>query len=204
MAGKNNADRSIGYMQQPISADNAAFEELFRQHFVSLCTIAYYVVEDKDAARDIVQDFFLGYWNKRHQIKITHDFKSYASKAVRYTAITSLKKSGRMKLQELEVMDGLAAQFAVDDVESREQQYNVLWEALNKMPEQRRKVFLMSNQDKVKYKDIALQLGISVNTVKTHIRLALQFLRMECKWVMPALTWVIGLEWLSSFFKSFN
>jgi RNA polymerase sigma-70 factor (ECF subfamily) len=191
-------------MHQPISDDNAAFEELFRQHFVSLCTIAYYVVDDKDAARDIVQDFFLGYWNKRHQIKITHDFKSYATKAIRYSAITFLKKSGRMKLEELEVMDGLAQQFAVEDGESRENHYNALWEALSKMPEQRRKIFLMSNQDKVKYKDIALQLGISVNTVKTHIRLALQFLRVECKWMMASVLLLPCLKLLALFFKSFN
>jgi RNA polymerase sigma-70 factor (ECF subfamily) len=101
------------------------------------------------------------------------------------------------------VMDGLAQQFATDDVESREKQYNALWEALNKMPEQRRKVFLMSNQDKVKYKDIALQLGISVNTVKTHIRLALQFLRMECKWVIPFMMLMFDIELLTMFYKSF-
>ncbi len=175
-------------MHQPISDDNTTFEEQFQQHFVSLCTIAYYVVNDKDAARDIVQDFFLGYWNKRHEIKITHDFKSYASKAIRYSAITYLKKSGRMKLEELEVMEGLALQFTTEEGESKEARYNALWETLNRMPEQRRKIFLMSNQEKIKYKDIALELGVSVNTVKTHIRLALQYLRVECKWMVKPIS----------------
>ncbi|NSL86030.1 RNA polymerase sigma-70 factor [Chitinophaga solisilvae] len=164
--------------------DNASFEELFRKHFVALCTIAYYVVEDKDAARDIVQDFFLDYWSKRHKIRITNDFKSYATGAVRYLSIDYLKRSGRVKLEDLEVIDGLSRHFTAEDREWKEACYTALWKALEQMPEQRRKVFLMSNQDKIKYKDIAEQLGISVNTVKTHIRLALQFLRMECKWVM--------------------
>jgi len=171
-------------MHQPNLDENASFEELFRQHFVSLCTIAVYVVDDKDAARDIVQDFFLTYWNRRHQITITHDFKSYAAKAVRYSSINYLKKSGRVKLEEIEVIEGLALHFTAEDGVSKELRYNALWETLNRMPEQRRRIFLMSNQEKIKYKDIALQLGISVNTVKTHIRLALQFLRVECKWMM--------------------
>ncbi|MGE7774759.1 RNA polymerase sigma-70 factor [Chitinophaga sp. NPDC101104] len=171
-------------MDQPISGENTAFEELFRQHFVSLCTIAYYVVDDKDAARDIVQDFFLGFWSKRHQIRLTHDFKHYATKAVRYASINYLKKTGRVKLEELEVMDGLAMQFTAEDKEVRETRYRALWEALNRMPEQRRRIFLMSNQEKIKYKDIAEQMGISINTVKTHIRLALLFLREECKWMV--------------------
>ncbi len=187
-------------MHQPISDDNAAFEELFRQHFVSLCTIAYYVVDDKDAARDIVQDFFLGYWNKRHQIVITHDFKSYAAKAIRYSAITYLKKSGRVKLEELEVLDALAREFTVEDGVSREMRYNALWEVLNRMPEQRRRIFLMSNQEKIKYKDIALQLGVSVNTVKTHIRLALQYLRVECKWMVKPVSLLLCMARLASFF----
>jgi len=178
-------------MLQPISDENAAFEELFRQHFVSLCTIACYVVDDKDAARDIVQDFFLGYWNRRHQIRLTHDFKNYATKAVRYASINYLKKSGRVKLEELEVIDALAMQFTVEDKASKETRYKALWEVLNRMPEQRRKIFLMSNQEKIKYKDIAEQLGISVNTVKTHIRLALQFLREECRWMMAPVSLLI-------------
>lgn len=180
-------------MNQPISSENTSFEELFRLHFVPLCTVAYYVVDDKDAARDIVQDFFLNYWTRRKHIRITHNFKNYAVKAVRYASLDYLKSSGKIRLEELDVLEKLAEHFQGGDKETEETRYNAVWEALSRMPEQRRKVFMMSNQEDVKYKDIAEQLGISINTVKTHIRLALSFLRDECKWLATTGTLILLL-----------
>lgn len=45
------------------------------------------------------------------------------------------------------------------------------------MQRRRKKIFLLNNDDKLKYSDIAPLLGISVNTVKTQIKLACQFIR---------------------------
>ncbi|POY37911.1 hypothetical protein C3K47_05125 [Solitalea longa] len=44
--------------------------------------------------------------------------------------------------------------------------------AIDKLPEKRRKIFLMSNIEGLKYAEIADQLNVSVNTVKTQIKLA--------------------------------
>ncbi|WP_298711530.1 sigma-70 family RNA polymerase sigma factor [Chitinophaga sp.] len=180
-------DRSNDAMTHVTTAEIASFEQQFKSHYVHLCTIAYYVVDDRDAARDIVQDFYLDFWNRRHKIVILQDFKSYASGAIRYLAINYLKKAGRIRLEEIPVMEELAAGFPSEDKQAREARYAAVWEVLSRLPEQRRKIFLMSNQQNIKYKDIAATLGISVNTVKTQIRLALQFLREECKWLtVPA------------------
>lgn len=180
-------DRSHDAMAHATDREIASFEEQFKSHYVHLCTLAYYVVDDRDAARDIVQDFYLDFWNRRHKIIITQDFKSYASRAIRYLAINYLKKAGKIRLEEVPVMEELAAGFQTEDKQAREARYAAVWEVLARLPEQRRKIFLMSNQQDIRYKDIAASLGISVNTVKTQIRLALQFLRQECKWMaVPA------------------
>lgn len=50
---------------------------------------------------------------------------------------------------------------------------------IEEMPPVRRQVFLMSRQYNLTYKQIAESLGISVNTVETHIMLALRFLREQ-------------------------
>ncbi|NQX41144.1 hypothetical protein HQN84_20005 [Pedobacter steynii] len=42
---------------------------------------------------------------------------------------------------------------------------------------QGKKIFLLNHDDKLKYSDIAALLGISVNTVKTQIKPACQFIR---------------------------
>ena len=54
-----------------------------------------------------------------------------------------------------------------------------LCQLIEEMPPVRRQVFLMSRQYNLTYKQIAESLGISVNTVETHIVLALRFLREQ-------------------------
>ncbi len=162
-------------MHQSRSGKVVSFEEQFRVHYVLLCRAAYYIVLDQDAARDIVQDFFLYCWNKRHDIQITHDFKSYALRSIKNASLRYLQKSGKVLLEEIKVIEAMSEYFPEDDGSEEERRNAALWAAVSRMPEQRRKVFLMSNQEGLKYKDIADVLGISINTVKTQIKQALQF-----------------------------
>lgn len=52
-------------------------------------------------------------------------------------------------------------------------------QAIEKMPEQRRMVYLMSRNEGRSYKEIAVQMGLSPATVRNHLSLALQFIRQE-------------------------
>jgi len=169
------------------------FEEQFKVHYELLCRTAFYIVLDADAARDIVQDFFMYCWNKREDILITHDFKNYALRSVRNASLRYLQKSGKVLLDEIKIIEQISEYFPGENIEEENKRNEALWTAVTQMPDQRRKVFLMSNQEGLKYKDIADKLGISVNTVKTQIKLALQFLRKECGWMLKLLTPVIAL-----------
>ena len=46
--------------------DKAAFEALFKSHFVHLCNFAVQFVGDMDTARDITQKIFIHLWGKSH------------------------------------------------------------------------------------------------------------------------------------------
>ncbi|WP_157962886.1 RNA polymerase sigma-70 factor [Chitinophaga deserti] len=180
-------------MHQPKSGEIVSFEEQFRQHYLLLCTVAYYIVEDNDAARDIVQDFFLYCWNKRNDISINYGFKSYAVRAVKNASLTYIQKSGKVKLDEMKVIERLSEYFPETEDDEEDLRHDALWAAVSRLPEQRRKIFLLSSQDGLRYKDIAGQLGISINTVKTQIKLALQYLRKECGWMIRLIAPLISL-----------
>jgi RNA polymerase sigma-70 factor (ECF subfamily) len=170
-------------MYQLKSSEVVSFEEQFKLHYGFLCTVAYYVVEDADAARDIVQDFFVYCWSKRDVIRITHDFKSYAVRAIRNASLNYLKKSAKISLEEIAVMEEMAQYFPREDNANEADRNVALWEAVARLPEQRHRIFLLNYRDGLKYREIAETLGISINTVKTQIKLALQFLRKECQWM---------------------
>ena len=169
--------------------DLGALEDLFRKHYQFLCQIAYYVVADEEAARDIVQDFFYYCWNKRNEIAITGDFRNYAWRAVRNASLNYLKQARRTDVNGSKTLEMTAADsYPGNESWLREEERNkALWTAIDKLPEQRRRVFLLANSEGCSYAEIATQLNISVNTVKTQMRLAYQFLRQECSWLVSLL-----------------
>ncbi|QJB32808.1 RNA polymerase sigma-70 factor [Chitinophaga oryzae] len=175
------------------------FELLFKEHFKPLALLAYSVVKDKDVAKDIVQEFFVKFWETQHTLQLRGPFEGYAARAVKNR---SLNYIARQEVQDKHRQ--LFAAMPPDDQDTghadREQFYQRLSHAIDCMPEQRRRVFLMSAADNKKYADIARELNISINTVKFHIKAAYVFLRNEA--FMPL--WIsILLNMLYFFEKKF-
>ncbi|MCX2453645.1 sigma-70 family RNA polymerase sigma factor [Pedobacter sp. PLR] len=159
-------------------------EFLFREHYSFLCTVAFKVVEDEDVAKDIVQNFFLYCLDKSSTLEVIVSFKSYAFRAVRNASLSYIKKSKKVDYNDELLQHTAANLISSSEHELQEQEAErdlVLWQIIGQMPERRRHVFLLSNKDGLKYTEIATQLDISVNTVKTHIKLSYEFLRRECQ-----------------------
>ena len=124
---------------------------------------------NKQASEDIVQDAFVYLWNNRKTLEIKTTIQTYLYSTVRHGALHYLKKQmlERTHLPRL-------AEFIIylQESEYSEEELIKLEEAkkiLQELPEQCRIVFVMNCIDGKKYKDIAEELNISVNTVKTHL-----------------------------------
>ncbi|WP_158639681.1 RNA polymerase sigma-70 factor [Arachidicoccus ginsenosidivorans] len=189
----DNIDQYID-MPQQTSSQAATFEQEFKMHYSFLCTIAYSIVEDQNASMDIVQEFFLYCWKKRDVIEITHTFKSYAVRAIRNASLNYIKKQNRVKLAQINDLE-LKADIADTEIDLNDEGKNAaLWKAVGQLPEKRKQIFLLSNIEGLKYQEIADKQGVSINTVKTQIRLALQYLRTECSWMINCLLLIISIE----------
>ena len=53
----------------------------------------------------------------------------------------------------------------------------LLYRTISSLPDECRKIFLMACLEDMKYREIADALSISINTVKTQMKIALRFLR---------------------------
>ncbi|WP_422081587.1 sigma-70 family RNA polymerase sigma factor [Ulvibacterium sp.] len=151
-------------------------ERLFKEHYALLYLVSLGIVKDRETAKDVVQDFFISYWQKREHISLTVSFKSYAIKAVKNLSLLSVKKIAREKslLRHLDV-----GNFEEQQVSTGSDKSLRLQELLNKLPESRRKIFMSFVVNGQSYSEIAENNGISVNTVKTQMKRAYAFLRTE-------------------------
>lgn len=166
-------------MVMPQALQALLYAQLFTEHNDWLCYCATKITKDREIARDVVQDFFAYYWSNRESITITASFKSYATRAVQNIAVSYVKKD---RIRELHY-----ARLPVEETEDiftteiSEREYDTLssnlFAAIEGLPEQRRKILLMHQFGKLKYAEIADTLGVSKNTVKTHLKLAYRTLK---------------------------
>ena len=156
------------------------YEVLFHQYYQWLCLQANKITEDWHASEDIVQDFFAKCWQNRASLHIRESFGGFALISVRNAALNYLKKeSTRLKHEtaSFSTFSGEETLSPAGQPDETDQRYLQIITAINNLPEQRRKAFILSRQPNMKYADVAKELGISVNTVKMHLRLAYRELR---------------------------
>ncbi len=152
--------------------DERVFEELFRSWYARLTLFAYKFLSDKQEAESIVQMVFIKYWEKRKELKI-ESLNNYLMTAVRNSCLNELKRKHHFYPVE--------EQFNIADIGDEEgfdeELMGRVESAINEMPPQRQKIFKMGRFEGLKYKEIALRLGISPKTVEVQMGKALKTLR---------------------------
>lgn len=159
--------------------DKWAFEQVFKMFYAPLCDYAVMILGNPSEAEDVVQDLFTHIWKNRSEV-IVHGFvKSYLFTSVRFRAVNVLRyRLMQRKHSELftEFVEDLLSSGYSEEEEKRIER---IMQVLQTLPPQRRIVFTMSCLDGKKYKEIAEELGISVNTVKAHISQAYRDVRQQ-------------------------
>lgn len=158
--------------------DTGEFEKLFRLHYSKLCSYANLFLNDPDASEDVVQEVFFKLWNNREELVITTTIKSYLFRAVRngcLNVIDHLSIRDAYKVANEEDMQESESRFIDEAIVSELEQR--IKETIDRLPAERRKIFILSRFEGLKYKEIADRLNISVKTVENQMYQALKFLR---------------------------
>jgi RNA polymerase sigma-70 factor (ECF subfamily) len=165
--------------------DKKVYELLYHRYYVFLCHIAEHITRDIADSEEIVSDVFLKLWNNRETIQITSSLRSYLVRAVQNTAINYLEKNkSKYKTTSL---DSIKYSLILWDNDYPlghlyEQEVAIILERnINALPENCREIFTLSRNHDLTYQEIADKLGISINTVKTQIKIAIARLREGLK-----------------------
>jgi RNA polymerase sigma-70 factor (ECF subfamily) len=158
------------------------FEGLFKSHYGELCAFANKYLEDLEAAEEVVQDLFVKFWENREKNEIPNSLRSYLFTAVKNACLNQLKhlKIKEQYKQHNERELNSASVSADEEFEASELDLKIK-SAIEALPEGRRKIFILSRYEGLKYQEIADQLKISVKTVENQMGEALKFLRLQLK-----------------------
>jgi len=159
-----------------LQRDLRVFEKLYKEQFNFLCLVAFQITRDKEAAKDIVQDFFIYLWKRDENIEINNSFSTYATRAIKNISIQHIEKLKKRDANN----NALDIQHYVEPVSLENLEENkttLIRELVNQIPESRRNIFISHVVDGLSYAQIAEMYGISINTVKTQMKRSYAFLR---------------------------
>ena len=158
--------------------DLAAFESLYKTYYAVLCKLAKTITHSHELAEEIVDDLFFYLWDNHGQLQV-ESLQAYLFRSIRNNSEKAFRK-GRVT----DSIDNtlLCLHEYLSDPEQplgwllEEEMKNTAKKAVDELPTECRQVFELSRYEGKKYSEIAQELGISVNTVKYHIKNAIKTL----------------------------
>lgn len=164
--------------------DRAVYEMVFREHYRPLCAFARTFLTDPDEAEEVVQNVFVALWEKRHAIEVEASLRSYLFRSVRNASLNRIKHDKVRLEHRAQTLYTANTESVFNHMDMQELEAR-LAAALNKLPEQCRRVFELSRFQEMRYSEIAEHLEISPKTVENHMGKALKILREELHDYLP-------------------
>lgn len=168
--------------------DEKAFEYIFHHYYNQIYTFVLNTLFNKTFAEDITQSVFISLWEKRGKIDPEIGISSFLYTIARnqvYRQTERLLLQNKYMQYQQETMH--QANFDIEaEINSRFLE-NILSELVERLPSERRKIFLLSRKDNLTNKEIASRLQISEKTVETQIRRSLIFLQEKMKYYLTSI-----------------
>ena len=178
-----NLDSNSSQNQFSIKAD---FEQLFREHYQNLCSYVFFYLKDHAASEEVVQEVFLTLWQKRNELNITSSIKAYLYRAARNHSLNVIKHINvRENYKEHNERNRAETEGRGEKIlEAKELEVRIE-NAVNLLPPERKRIFMMSRYEDMKYREIADELNISVKTVESQMGKALKFMKEQLVDYLP-------------------
>lgn len=191
-------------LQEIKNGNHEAFEFLFKAYYPRLRGYASRFVHDQEVVRDIIQESFLKFWEKRELIEAV-SLSSLLFAMTRNACLNYLKHLQLIEKQSLDYLETTEGQeelyywdFNLSPENAllyKELQQQVLL-VMEDLPARCREVFEMSRFKRMKNREIAEALDISTTAVEKHIAKALARFSEHFKDKYPLDVYIVVLAWL--------
>lgn len=168
------------FIKSDMRNEAADFEALFRTHFRALCHFAYQLLRDEALSKDVVQDSFVSYWNRRDEISAHPSaIKNFLYTSVRNASLNALRHSRVVHAYRDRQEADPVGDAQIEGALIRSEVLAHIYQAIESLPEACRRISRMGYLEGLKNREIAERLGVSINTVKSQKKRGLELLRLR-------------------------
>lgn len=162
-----------------VSDSQSAFRSLYLHYFDRLLRFASLHVISHSEAEELVSDTFIAIWNGREKLLEVANFESYIYSILRNKIVSHIRSQANpnISLDEVQIDIFASTETTPEDDLISQEQVELLNNAINLLPNKCKMAFKMVREDKMKYKDVAAILEISVKTLEAHLATATRKLR---------------------------
>ena len=178
MSQKYSQDEAQALVKALKEGNQLAFSIVYKTYAAQTFSLAFKYLLNKELAEDAVQNLFLKLWLKKEEIDETKPINRYLFTMLKNDLLNTLRDS-KKNIYLLE--DCLSMVLELEDNSQNEnlkqEQMNIIQQALEQLSPQRRKVFEMKVSGKYSNQEIADKLNLSINTIKFQYSQSLKQIR---------------------------
>lgn len=170
-----------------------AFKLLYKEYYAPFCLYAKRFIEDKEVREDIVSDVFTSLWDKMDSFDLQSDTAiGYIKMCVKNSCLNFLKHQ-EYEWSYAENIQKKAPIYETepDSVYTLDELYRMLYETLDKLPENYRTVFIKSFFEGKTHVEIAEELNLSVKSINRYKQKTMELLRNDLKEYLPLILFII-------------
>jgi len=147
------------------------FKDLFDHYFSALAAFGYKYIPDPPIVEDMVQEAFIACWEKRADFSHINALKSFLYTSVRNKCLNHLKHQAVQKKHEGALVYELESDLHFTNHVIEEETFNLLHAEIRDLPRSAQEIMMLALNG-LKNQEIAEELNISLNTVKTQKKIA--------------------------------
>lgn len=162
-------------LQEIKNRNRNVFKTFFNKNYEAFVIYANGYLYDKAASEDVAQEVLIYLWEHAHKIDIQSSLKAYLYTMIRNRCLKRLKA---IKITDntrfLDFNINLITEQVFDSTTEEDKQivYQQLLKIVDTLPEKMQQIVKLKFLHNYKYADIAQELNISINTVKTQLKRA--------------------------------
>lgn len=157
--------------------DMKVFDILFVEYFPKIKRFLGGFLDSEEEAEDLSQDVFVKLWQNRQALSCIENLNAYLYRMAKNTLYSYFERTLRIETTSVNTCRNLSSTEELEDILFVKELEDLINLAIERMPAQRKAIFILSRKEGLSNQDIATRLGISKRTVETHISTALSDLR---------------------------
>lgn len=164
--------------------DISVFEATFKTHYSNLCFYANTIIGNISGSEEIVADLFTEIWEKRETVAFNVSIEAYLYKSVYNRCLNYIKHTKVENAYATYLLKNESKNIFTETPWHSYDEKEISKEiktAIDNLPEQCRKIFLLSRVQNKKYHEIAAILDLSPKTIENQMTIALRKLRDALK-----------------------